>query len=321
MLCEEYLTAGKAKKSLESEKKAAKEKLDQYTEQVFLKYQAQINSLLEQFGADFRITNTTQSYVGGKASSDYQLVINNVPVALGGPDAPIDATTFRNTLSSGDRSTLALAFFLAQLDLDPDLARKVVVLDDPFTSQDRSRRTCTQQLVRRKSTTAAQVIVLSHDADFLKLVWEGYDAALVKTLQLARTGQDTVLREWDIEAETRPAYFHDQAKLKEFADTGQGDRRAVVRCIRPVLEGYMRLRAYPDFKQSEWLGDLIKNIREAAVGTPLAAFQPTLSELEDINDFSKKYHHQDNPIGADSEPIDDGELLTYVKRTLAFVAS
>lgn len=34
-----------------------------------------------------------------------------------------------------------------------------------------------------------------------------------------------------------------------------------------------------------------------------------------------RLHHQDNPIGADSEPIDDGELLTYVNRTLAFVAS
>ena len=130
-----------------------------------------------------------------------------------------------------------------------------------------------------------------------------------------------MLKEWDIEAETQPAYFHDQARLKEFAESGQGDRRAVVRCIRPVLEGYMRLRAYPHFKESEWLGDLLKNMRSAAAGTPLAAFQPTLPALEDINDFSKKYHHQDNPIGADSEPIDDRELLAYVKRTLAVVAS
>ena len=169
--------------------------------------------------------------------------------------------------------------------------------------------------------TAAQVIVLSHDPEFLKLLWEGCDTATVKTLQLARAGQNTVLREWDIEAETLPAYFHDQAKLKEFVESGQGDKKGVVRCIRPVLEGYMRLRAFPDFKKSEWLGDLIRNVREAASGAPLAAFQSALPELEDINDFSKKHHHQDNPIGADSEPLDDGELLNYVKRTLAFVTS
>jgi hypothetical protein len=46
--------------------------------------------------------------------------------------------------------------------------------------------------------------------------------------------------------------------------------------------------------------------------------------LEDINDFSKKYHHQQNPLGvagADAEPIDDGELRAFVKRTLALVRS
>ena len=83
---------------------------------------------------------------------------------------PLDATSFRNTLSSGDRSTLALAFFLAQLDLDPGLPNKIVVFDDPFTSQDRSRRSCTQQFIRRKSAAAAQVIVLSHDPEFLKVL-------------------------------------------------------------------------------------------------------------------------------------------------------
>ena len=40
-----------------------------------------------------------------------------------------------------------------------------------------------------------------------------------------------------------------------------------------------------------------------------------LSELEDINDYSKKFHHDKNPL-ADTEPIVESELLTYVKRTL-----
>jgi hypothetical protein len=45
---------------------------------------------------------------------------------------------------------------------------------------------------------------------------------------------------------------------------------------------------------------------------------------QDINDYSKKYHHQQNPLGvagADAEPIDSGELTAFVKRTLAFVTS
>lgn len=44
-----------------------------------------------------------------------------------------------------------------------------------------------------------------------------------------------------------------------------------------------------------------------------------LDELEAINEFSGQYHHDQNPGGFDTEPIDDGELQGYVKRTLDLV--
>ena len=62
-----------------------------------------------------------------------------------------------------------LAFFLAVLKQDQQIAQKIIVLDDPFTSLDRFRRTCTQQLIQGLSDSAQQVLVLSHDPFFLKL--------------------------------------------------------------------------------------------------------------------------------------------------------
>jgi hypothetical protein len=143
-------------------------------------------------------------------------------------------------------------------------------------------------------------------------------------LQCARAGDNTVINEWDVRQETLNPYLNDQRKLQDYYETGKGDRRAVVRCIRPVFEGYLRMRFPLGFDDNGWLGDLIKRIRDASPGTPLAAAQPLLNELDDINDYSKKYHHQQNPLGvagADAEPIDDGELRAFVKRALAFVAS
>jgi hypothetical protein len=54
--------------------------------------------------------------------------------------------------------------------------------------------------------------------------------------------------------------------------------------------------------------------------SPLSPFRPRgiLPELEDINEFARKYHHSENPA-ADTEPIKDRELQGYVKRTLALV--
>jgi len=85
-------------------------------------------------------------------------VINNVQVALTADDGP----AFRNTLSSGDRNTLALAFFFASLDQDPQLAQKIVVIDDPMTSLDEHRALTTVQEMRRLVPRVSQVIVLSH---------------------------------------------------------------------------------------------------------------------------------------------------------------
>lgn len=81
-------------------------------------------------------------------------MINNVQVALTADDGP----AFRNTLSSGDRNTLALAFFFASLDQDPQLAQKIAVIDDPMTSLgsgDGPRNAAARSRV-------SQVIVLSH---------------------------------------------------------------------------------------------------------------------------------------------------------------
>lgn len=71
----------------------------------------------------------------------------------------VSKACFRNTLSAGDRSTLALAFFIAQLERDSKLADTVVLFDDPFTSQDKSRRLRTQHRITKLADTCRQVIV------------------------------------------------------------------------------------------------------------------------------------------------------------------
>src|SRR3546814_11253150 len=51
-----------------------------------------------------------------------------------------------------------------------DIKDLIIVLDDPFTSQDSGRQFETSARIRELSTLAAQVIVLSHDARFFGLI-------------------------------------------------------------------------------------------------------------------------------------------------------
>jgi wobble nucleotide-excising tRNase len=319
--CKEYLAAKEAKKTLEKDKEDKKTMLDEYSSALLTKFETRINELLEMFNAGFRIGGAQRRYVGGKPSSTYQVVINNVAIELGDSSTPIDVPSFRNTLSAGDRSTLALAFFIARAELDPRLSEKILIVDDPFTSQDRSRRTCTQQRLCKLAKTSKQVVALSHEPSFLKLIWDAVPDAgsKIKPLQLCRMGlQGTTITEWDIIHETRPEYFKNHKVLTTFVNDSEGERMHVARTIRPVIEEYLRFCFPGAFGDAEWLGDMIGKIRNADDVQPIAAAKDILDALEDINDYSKKYHHDTNSA-ADTEPIDDGELQAFVKRTLSVV--
>ncbi len=313
--CKHYQDAVKAKTSLEQQKTAAKEQLDQHCEQILQTCQSSINTYLDQFNAGFRITNSRHRYTGGTPSSHYQIEINNNAVDLGDSRTQPGTPSFKTTLSSGDRSALALAFFLAVLKQDAEIENKIVVFDDPFTSQDRFRRTCTQQLIRQMADTAQQVIVLSHDPSFLKSIWEGYATADIKTLQMCRTGDNTIIGEWDIEAETKSTYLKNYSALLDFYREWKGVPLDVARSIRPFIEGLLRARFPGHFQPNEWLGDFIVKIRNASNTDGLSPAQADLSEIEAINDYSKKYHHDQNPSAA-SETLSEDELHGFVKRTL-----
>ncbi len=319
--CQAYQDAVSLKAGLQQKKETARQQLDQHCRNILRTYEQSINDYLDQFNAGFRITNTRHLYTGGTPSSHYQIEINSTALDLGDARTPLGTPSFKTALSSGDRSALALAFFLAVLKQDTNIASKIVVFDDPFTSLDRFRRTCTQQLIQRLLDSAEQVVVLSHDPLFLKLLSDECPSAStnVKTLQMSKAGDTTVIGEWDIEAETQSSYLKSYSTLHGFYMDRTGEPRAVAMSIRPFLEGMLRNHFPGQFQQqNEWLGDFINKIRAADPTSGLQHAKADIGELEAINGYSKKYHHQQN-TNADSEPVNSDELHGFVKRTLRLV--
>ena len=239
---------------------------------------------------------------------------------LGDDKTLLDKPSFRNTLSSGDRSTLALAFFLAQLEHDPAKASKIVVFDDPFNSQDSFRKDHTVRKVRDCGETCAQVIVFSHDLHFLKRIWDRLQEkpAERQCLELKRIGlYDTTIVEWDIEAATQSAYKTDRQTLTDFYHDGRGEARDVVQKIRPVLETYMKNVAGDIVAEADTLGVIVGKLRAAG---PIHQLHKLCDRLDDLNINTRRYHHGENQHAA-TEPITDGELQGYVKHTLEMTGS
>ncbi|TDK29151.1 hypothetical protein E2F50_22740 [Rhizobium deserti] len=295
------------KKALVDEKDTKKKALDIYDEAILGAYEVDINKILATFGAGFRLAKCGKNYIGKVPQSTYCLRFdsNDVDVTRNGENDP----GFDTTMSTGDKNTFALAFFLAQLKRDADLSRKLVVFDDPFTSLDDFRRAMTAKEIVRTGGEAAQTIVLSHDKFFLDAVRVLIHGVAYTTIQISGTSTGSSIEPWKIEWEVKEGYLQEHMLLQEFAEGRNNNAREMRTAMRPLLEKYIRYRFPNQILDGKWLGDMLAIIR-ADASHPLT---PQYNDLDDINQFTAPFHHDPNAAFVDDE------VRTYAQRTIAIV--
>ena len=305
VLCEEYVTEREAKRQTEQRRDQTRDMLERHRTRIFPAYQTSINLYLQRFNAGFRLDSVTYVNTRGGQACTYNVLINDTAIPVGGAEPAQGEPSFRNTLSAGDRSTLALALFFASLDQDPDLANKVVVIDDPISSLDEHRSLTTVQEIRRLLERTAQVIVLSHNRPFLGRLWETADATLRTAIEVTRGVAGSTIGEWDVAQDAITEHDRRDANLREFVGSGAGDMREVARSIRPHLEHFLRVACPRDFRPGTLLGPFLNTCRQR-LGAP-----------QQILDYANRFHHDTNPAW-ETEAINDGELRGYVGRALSF---
>jgi len=307
------LVADKSACMADKEKK--KNDLDAYDAAVLPKYHAAINTYLTQFGAGFSLMKSEKNYVGKVPQWIYTIEINKCPVDVtkaAGNGEP----SFQTAMSAGDRSTLALAFFLAQLDLDANLKDAVVVFDDPFTSLDEFRKAMTAKTIFRVGQpalhggkSASQVIVLSHDKHFLKAVADAVVGVKCETFQISSTKRNSSIEAWNLEREVKDGYLRVHMDMLDFHDGHSGSASEMRLKMRPLLESYIRYRFPNQIPDGKWLGDMLAIIR----ADPDHPLQPVYQDIDDINSFTAPHHHDANT------PFNEDEVKTFVTRTLTVV--
>lgn len=248
------------------------------------------------------------------ATSSYQIVINATAVDLGDGKTPSNKPSFKNTLSSGDRSTLALAFFLAHLERDKGHGNKIVVLDDPFNSQDAFRRIQTIQEIRRIGKKCAQVVVLSHDAAFLKDVWGKVPPAERTALMIDNArARGCKLMPWAIEHACAGRITAEITDLQAYLTNNEGKPLDIAKKMRPVLEDHCRRAYHGCFGDQDTLGEIMRKTRDGGDQHPA---HDIYDELEVINEFTAPFHHADLAAVPTADQIDKTQLANFVRRTL-----
>jgi wobble nucleotide-excising tRNase len=313
-LCIDHQRLTKEKAMLDQQKTEVRAKLEAHTNNVMKPYEGRINQLLDNFNAGYSIAQTKPAYGGGIASSTYELVINNTGVNLGDGKTPTDQPSFKNTLSAGDKSTLALAVFVAHLERDPDRAKRIVVFDDPFTSQDAFRRRQTVHEIARVGAGSKQLMVLSHDASFLRQIRDKCKTGECTALQLGdHRAAGIKIMSCDLDDACRGRAASDMDDLQAFVTTGAGKDRDIIRKMRIVLETHCRSTYSGSFAADDRLGGMVEKIKKVGDQHPAGAL---VDELDQINEYSRDHHHGEDPEDGTSDLIDSQELTGYVKRTL-----
>ena len=316
VLCADYLAEKDAKKATETLRVQARAALDGYRLNIFPAYEVAINEYLRRFNAGFRLGSVSSVNNRGGSSASYNVLINNVAVALTGDGGP----SFKNTLSAGDRNTLALAFFFASLDQDPQLAQKIVVIDDPMTSLDEHRSLTTVQEMQRLYARVSQMIVMSHSKAFLCALWEGGDKVTRSAMRIVRHSSGSSLAVWDVRQDCITEHDRRHEQITEYirSSNSQTERNVAI-ALRPILEAFMRV-AYPaNFPPGTLLGPFI-TICQQRHGQPNQILGITdINELRALLDYANRFHHDTNPAW-ETAAINDLELVGFATRTLSFAS-
>jgi wobble nucleotide-excising tRNase len=301
------------KDSIATEKAQVRTAIDDHGRTITATIGNAINGYLARLAAGFRIDYREPDYRGGKEpTAAYNILINQVAVAPRADD--IGKPSFRNTLSAGDKSTLALALFLAKINADPDLNDTIAVLDDPFTSLDNSRRQFTAIEIKKLCSRTQQTIVMSHDKNFLRLLWEKIDQSNLSpiALQTGAPGMTTIVP-YDIEAATQPRHVTERMQIEEYLDGEPHELNYIRTRLRTVCEDFYRKGDPALFREAASLGEIIRGLEEAPADHP---YKGALDDLRDINEYSRGDSHAavaGNPL----EETTVDELKEFCRRAIA----
>lgn len=320
--CKKYVDQEETLIKLNVRKNKKQRQLNQLIESTFEKYESSVNEYLNKFGVDFEISKIKGGNYRGTSKEPYvDYVVKLADCELNFERDGVNPCV-KNCLGEGDKAALAFAFFLSKLDVDGDLDSKIIVFDDPLSSFDENRKSATLEQLHRLSKEAKQILILTHNPLIAREFWQGLEEdGKCKTLHIVRRRNSSCIEEWDLVEETAGTYYQNYKTLEGFINDGgstQDGMLKVAQCIRPLLERYLRVKYPGMFSPKEWLGDFIKKIREASTDLPLVSIQGRLTELEGLNEYSKRFHHDTNPNSA-SQTIIEAELSNYAKKALDFI--
>lgn len=323
------------KKNKKTQKiKELKDEINKEQEVSIKEHKDSINILLKNFHSMIRINQLDKDNKGRLGSTRLKYVITFIDKELSVENIEDTKHIFERVLSLGDRSALALAFFLSKFaKLNSD--NSIVVLDDPMSSLDNYRKDATIVEIERLINNGYQTIVFSHDPFFLSDVQKysilsqytkcfeidvSYKKADPLNSDSSQYISSQMIERIDFDSHVLHSYQKEYNKLYDFvANAKDASKVEVARSIRPILEAHLRFLYPREFNQGVWLGNMITMIRdETDTSSHFFDKYGKINQITKINEFSKTFHHAEG-FDTKIQSLDLQTVQSYAQETLQFI--
>ncbi len=270
-----------------------------------------INCILSAFSCGFWVVRLKKEQARGKAVAAWAIAIRRKRIDVKNGKSAREPN-FKNTLSAGDRSALAFAFFLAQLEQKQDLGERIVVLDDPITSQDAGRKQFTRHQITSLVDRVRQIIVLSHEPSFLLDLAEDFGGQIARSALKLRWGKDvgTSMERTDLSAEATDRVLIFEGKMIECLRTGEGDAFEIACGLRDYVEQKLTVLFPSQARKDATLAAVLNDLKRSQL-----IDDADFERLRAINAYCNKWKHPTGLV-VDLQRPDERELQGMISKVL-----
>jgi len=244
-----------------------------------------------------------------------------------------------HTLSEGEKTTLAFAYFLSKIQYEildntqKDITKTIIVIDDPISSLDENRLYTTACLIRDLFESSEQLFVLSHNLIFLKFFGNMISHKERQDYYLHGNKKDVRLISLPESLRNfQTSYFQKLHEAMEYNDGSiyyEEAKKFIPNYVRIILETFLSFKLFvlrdKDKYRLAGLGRLTNFLRNNK--SYYSDFQPVedvgkdtiLTKLEKIRRITDPQEHGSPQSLEEFNYVSESELKEMVKDTLNII--
>lgn len=291
---------------------ATQNALNTYSETIKNEYLDLINDKLKnELGIESFKLCTIEEKSGANAKEAYievflELLDKKIPMQ----SYKDEQASFKNTLSRGDKNSLAFAFFLAFLDKKNNIENTCLIFDDPLSSHDQNRQDSTALIIKKLSSKVNQVIVFTHKLDFVSRLQRKFKGT-AEYFELKKNSAGSSIQKVNVDELLKEEFYKILDKLEKYTILGSTEVSIgnLLNDIRKVFEAVLLTKYYTILKDEKFSLTSFSTLEKNFFSKGLLVDQAIQVELVDLTQLSNDGSH------GDYSELNEEEMKMIIRRT------